>query len=85
MSGEEKGRFMHNVALYTRQGQRLLTLSEAEEKGYGSTDMLRQHLHRGKVKGYKIGQTWLVLEASLHRPKGKARSRQRPKRERKTG
>ena len=68
---------MRNVALYTRQGQRLLTLNEAEEKGYGPTDTLRQHLHRGRIKGYKIGQTWLVLEVSLHRPK-----RQR---ERKTG
>ncbi len=58
---------MRSVALYNRQGQRLLTLSEAEEKGYGSTDTLRQHLYRGKIKGYKIGQTWLVLEASLHR------------------
>lgn len=76
---------MRSIALYNRQGQRLLTLSEAGEKGYGSTDTLRQHLHRGKVKGHKIGQTWLVLEVSLHRPKSHARSRQRPKRKRKTG
>ena len=76
---------MRHVALYSRQGQRLLTLTEAEDKGYGPTDTLRQYLHRGKVKGYKVGQTWLVLEASLQRPKRHPTSRQRPKREGKTG
>ncbi len=69
---------MRNVALYNRQGQRLLTIKEAREKGYGSTDTLRQHLHRGKNRGYKIGQVWLILEASLSRPA----KRRRPLRKR---
>lgn len=77
---------MRPITLYNRQGQRLLTLNEANHKGYGTTDTLRQHLHREKVKGYKIGQTWLVLEVSLHRPdKRRSKSRQRSGRERKTG
>ncbi len=43
------------IALYNWQGQRLLTLKEAEKKGYGSAYRLKKRLNRGLLPGYKIG------------------------------
>jgi hypothetical protein len=59
---------MRTIPLYNRQGQRLLTLKEAENKGYGSVFTLKKRLNRGQLRGYKIGPLWLILEASLARP-----------------
>ena len=66
---------MRTIALYTRQGQRLLTLKEAENKGYGSVYTLKKRLNRGLLQGYKVGPLWLVPEASLlHSPKRRPKS-----------
>jgi len=72
---------MRSIALYNRNGQRLLTLKEAEQKGYGSPDALKQRIHRNQVKAYKMGNLWLVLATSISRPKRqrKARTTQRRK------
>ncbi len=59
---------MQTIALYTRQGQRLLTLKEAEEKGYGSAEALKQRIHRQQLPAYKVGPVWLVRENTLPRP-----------------
>lgn len=72
---------MQPIALYNRAGKRLLTLQEAEEKGYGSADALRQHINRGRLKAYKAGNLWLVLEASLPRPTRRRRTPRRKKRD----
>ena len=58
---------MRAIALYNRQGQRLLTLREAEQKGYGSAYMLKQRIRRKQLPACKCGHLWLVLEASLSR------------------
>ncbi len=77
---------MRIIALYNREGQRLLTLKEAENKGYGSVYTLKQRIRRGRLKGYKIGPLWLVMEASLIRPsKRHSRSRQRRQRPTRNG
>ncbi len=68
---------MRPITIYNRQGQRLLTLKEAEEKGYGSVNTLKQHIWRGKLKGYKIGPVWLILEVSLSRPTNPRRALRR--------
>ena len=59
---------MRVIALYNRQGQRLLTLREAEQKGYGSAYMLKQRIRRRQLPAYKCGHLWLVLEKALPRP-----------------
>ena len=71
---------MQIIALYNRAGKRLLTLQEAEKKGYGSADTLRQLINRGGLKAYKVGNLWLVLEASLPRPTRRRRTPKRKKR-----
>jgi len=59
---------MRAIALYNRQGERLLTLREAEQKGYGSAYMLKQRIRRGQLPAYKFGYLWVVPEAALPRP-----------------
>jgi hypothetical protein len=59
---------MRTIALYNRQGQRLLTLREAEQKGHGSVEALKQRIRRGQLPAYKVGQVWLVPEKALPRP-----------------
>lgn len=54
-----------SVALYNHRGKRLLTLKEAEKKGYGATITLKQRIRRKQIKGYKVGPLWLVLESML--------------------
>ena len=71
---------MQTIALYNRAGKRLLTLQEAEKKGHGSADTLRQHINRGGLKAYKVSNLWLVLEASLPRPTRRRRTPGRKKR-----
>lgn len=67
---------MRSIALYNRKGQRLLTLKEAEQKGYGSVDGFKKRINRGRVKAYKVGRLLLVAEDTLSRPVGrKARTR----------
>ena len=65
---------MRSIALYNKGGQRLLTLKEAEQKGYGSPDALRQRIHRERIKAYKVGQLLLVQESSLPRPAKRRRA-----------
>lgn len=60
---------MRPIALYNRQGQRLLTLREAQEKGYGLPATLRKRIHSGTLRAYKVGQVSLVPEKALTRPK----------------
>ena len=59
---------MQSTPIYTRQGKRLLTLKEAQDKGYGLIHTLKQHIRRGKLKGYKVAHIWLVREDKLTRP-----------------
>ena len=59
---------MQSIALYTREGQRLLTLKEAQEKGYGSTDALKWRIHRQQLPAHKVGPVWPVREKALARP-----------------
>jgi len=65
---------MRSIALYNKGGQRLLTLKEAKQKGYGSPDALRQRIHRERIKAYKVGQLLLVQESSLPRPAKRRRA-----------
>lgn len=59
---------MRAIALYNREGKRLLTLKQAETKGYGSSEMLKKRIRRQQLPACKLGSLWLVLEASLIRP-----------------
>ncbi len=70
---------MRTIALYNRQGQRLLTLREAQKKGYGLISTLRKRIHRRKLRVYKVGQVSLVPERDLtrQRPATKGRKRRR--------
>lgn len=58
---------MRSIALYNRQGQRLLTLREAQDRGYGLVGTLRKRIHSGTLRAYKVGQASLVLEKALKR------------------
>lgn len=58
---------MQTIALYNRQSQRLLTLREAEQKGYGPVITLKQRIRRGQLPAYKASYLWLVLEVALSR------------------
>jgi hypothetical protein len=64
---------MRTIALYNREGKRLLTLREAEAKGYGSSEMLKKRIRRGQLPACKLGSLWLVLEVALPRPKRQRR------------
>ena len=68
---------MRPIALYNRKGQRLLTLKEAEKKGYGSVDAFKQRIGRGRVKAYKVGRLLLVVEDSLSGPARRRRNQRR--------
>ncbi len=70
---------MRTIALYNRQGQRLLTLREAQKKGYGLISTLRKRIHRRKLHVYKVGQVSLVPEKDLtrQRPGTKGRKKRR--------
>lgn len=68
---------MRTIALYNRQGQRLLTLREAEQKGYGSIYALKQRIRRGQLRAFKIGPLWLVPEKVLPRPVHRRSDRKR--------
>jgi hypothetical protein len=70
---------MQTIALYNRQGQRLLTLREAEQKGYGSAYMLKQRIRRGQLRAFKVGPLWLVPEATLSRASRRRSPRQKRK------
>ena len=59
---------MRTIALYNRQGQRLLTLREAEQKGHGSAYMLRKRITRGHLPAYNVSYLWLVPKDALPRP-----------------
>ena len=59
---------MQTIPLYTRQGKRLLTLQEAQDKGYGTVYTLKQRIRRGHLKGYKVAHLWLVRQDALSRP-----------------
>ena len=59
---------MQTIPLYTRQHKRLLTLKEAEDKGYGTVYTLKQHIRRSQLKGYKVAHLWLVRQDALTRP-----------------
>ena len=65
---------MLSITLYTHQRKRLLTLKEAEQKGYGSVYTLKQRIRRNQLKGHKVGPLWLVPEASLSRPTERRRT-----------
>lgn len=43
----------------------LLTLKQAENKGYGNAHALFFRIRNGTLKGIKIGQAWLVSEEEL--------------------
>lgn len=58
---------MRAIALYNHQGQRLLTLREAAQKGYGSAYMLKQRIRRRQLRACKVGPLWLVPEKALGR------------------
>ncbi|MDP2661579.1 MAG: hypothetical protein Q8R28_12700 [Dehalococcoidia bacterium] len=80
MGGRKDHHPMRSIALYNRQGQRLLTLREAQDKGYGLTGTLRKRIHSGTLRAYKAGWASVVLEKDLVRPKrrrGPARGRRR--------
>ena len=66
---------MREIALYNRHGQRLLTLRQAQDKGYGLVSTLKLRIHRKQLSAYKVGQLWLVREKSLTRPRPTAKSR----------
>ena len=59
---------MREIALYNLHGQRLLTLRQAQDKGYGLISTLKLRIHRRQLPAHKMGQLWLVLEKSLTRP-----------------
>ena len=60
---------MRTIALYNRQAQRLLTLKEAQDKGYGLVSTLKLRIHRQQLPAHKVGQLWLVREKDLTRPR----------------
>jgi len=75
---------MNNVAIYTRGGTRLLTLKEAQQQGYGSVFVLKKRLRRGKLKGYKVGNLWVVPKTALGRPVRRGAPRRRRVKRKKT-
>ena len=64
---------MRAIALYNRDGKRLLTLKQAAAKGYGSSEMLKKRIRRQQLPASKLGSLWLVLEVALARPKRQGR------------
>ena len=58
---------MRAIALYNREGKRLLTLKQAENRGYGSSERLKKRIQRQQLPAGKLGPLWLVLELSLHK------------------
>ncbi len=62
---------MRGIAIYTRGGTRLLTLKEAQQQGYGSVLALKKRLRLGKLKGYKVGNLWVVPKTALGRRVGR--------------
>ena len=58
---------MRGIAIYTRGGTRLLTLKEAQQQGYGSVLALKKRLRLEKLKGYKVGNLWVVPKTALTR------------------
>ena len=68
---------MRTIALYNRQGQRILTLKQAEHKGYGSVWTLKQRIRRTLLAASKAGPLWLVREIDLSRPTGPRSRRQK--------
>lgn len=69
---------MRSIAIYTRGGTRLLTLKEAAEQGYGSVLALKKRLRLGKMKGYKVGNLWVVPKPALVR-RGRRRGVHQPR------
>jgi len=63
-----------SIALYNHKHERLLTLREAEEKGYGSVITLKQRICRNHIKGYKVGTLWLIRQKDVSRRKKKQSS-----------
>ena len=71
---------MRTIALYNRQGKHLITLKEAQQKGYGTAYTLKQRIRRGHLKGYKVAHLWVVLQDALPRPaKRRATTKKRAK------
>ena len=53
---------MRTIALYNREGKRLLTLKQAAAKGYGSNEMLKKRIRRQQLPACKLGSLWLIME-----------------------
>ena len=51
-----------NEKIYDKERKELITLTEAEELGYGQADTLKMRIHAGTLKGIKKGKTWFVLK-----------------------
>ena len=66
---------MRTIALYNWQGQRLLTLREAEQKGYSPVITLKQRIRRGQLPAYKVSYLWLVPEVALTRATKRRKAR----------
>jgi excisionase family DNA binding protein len=45
----------------------MLTLAEAAEQLGLHPDVLRRQIHRGKLKGRKVGPIWTITERELER------------------
>jgi len=51
-----------NEKIYNKERKELITLTEAEELGYGQADTLKMRIHAGTLKGIKKGKTWFILK-----------------------
>ena len=56
-----------NEKIYNKERKELITLTEAEEFGYGQADTLKMRIHAGTLRGIKIGKTWLVIKEDVRK------------------
>lgn len=53
--------------IYNKERKELITLTEAEELGYGQADTLKMRIHAGTLKGIKKGKTWFVIKEDVRK------------------
>ncbi len=53
--------------IYNKEGEELITLTEAEKLGYAKADTLKKRLQLGLLKGIKKGKTWFVIKEDVRK------------------
>ena len=51
--------------IYDKLNNKLYTLAELENMGYGLRNTLQVRILKGQLKAIKVGKTWLVAEDDI--------------------